>query len=936
MVKSYQRFEQSAVFGLISTSSQSVYLPANNSTSGKLITGALENLEIWTLKTNEVEVMSDGLPIGAVDSKLARPAVVTAMCFHKETGLLCVGYDDGVIKVWDLLSKSVLMQFNGHNSGITVLRLDSEGTRLVSGSKDSDLIIWDLVGEVGLMKLRSHKDAITGVWVDEKMDWLVSVAKDGLIKVWDLKAGGQCIETHMAHTGQCWSMAVNEEVIITTSMDSQVKVWELDLEKPNGNKVVERGSFETESKQRGVATDFITAPNGTRFFFVQNNDKTVEIFRIRPSDEVSKALKKREKRLRDKGASEEEIQEAINPNDVGVLFHPFSTIRSAYKVKSTNWIHASNSKLELVLTTSNNTIETYQVAYAKRDAEPPVKRYNVELQGHRTDIRSMDTSDDGKLLSTASNGELKVWNLTTKKCIRTFACGYALCSKLLPGGTLVVVGTRQGEIQLFDLASSTLLTTIEAHSAAIWSLDLTSNGKRLVTGSSDKSCKFWDFEVIQQLVPGTKDKYLPQLNLIHDTTLELTDDILSVKISPDDRYLAVSLLDNTVKVFFLDSLKFYLSLYGHKLPVLSIDISVDSKMIITSSADKNIKIWGLDFGDCHKSIFAHQDSIMSVKFEADTHNFFSCGKDGVVKRWDGDKFDCIQKLNGHQSEVWCIAVSRDGRTVVSTSHDHSIRVWQETDDQVFLEEEKEREMEEEYEETLLKSLEGGSGDDQFLKDKKSTEDGSLDEVTGVNKQTLESLKAGERLMEALDLGVAEIESWEAYGKQLKTWKKKKSGEAPVKPQGNAILIAMKTKPEKYILDTLAKIKPSQLEDSLLVLPFSYVIKFFKFFDVIMLQKDLVLSHLSLVCKILFFIVRNNNKELVAQKNEELKQRIERVKNSIRSMLQKNADDLGFNIAGLKFIKQQWNLRHNLEFTDDYEQLEHEKKTAKKRVFETVR
>ena len=286
-----------------------------------------------------------------------------------------------------------------------------------------------------------------------------------------------------------------------------------------------------------------------------------------------------------------------------------------------------------------------------------MRRYNVELQGHRTDIRSMDISDDGKLLSTASNGELKVWNLTTKKCIRTFSCGYALCSQMLPGGLLVVVGTRQGELQLFDLASSTLLSTTEAHTAAIWSLDLTSNGKRLVTGSADKSCKFWDFEVVEQLVPGTKDKYIPQLKLVHDTTLELTDDILAVKISSEDRYLAVSLLDNTVKVFFFDSLKFYLSLYGHKLPVLSIDFSVDSKMLITSSADKNIKIWGVDFGDCHKSIFAHQDSIMSVRFEADTHNFFSCGKDGAVKRWDGDKFDCIQKLNGHQSEVWCIAVS---------------------------------------------------------------------------------------------------------------------------------------------------------------------------------------------------------------------------------------------------------------------------------------
>jgi len=67
------------------------------------------------------------------------------------------------------------------------------------------------------------------------------------------------------------------------------------------------------------------------------------------------------------------------------------------------------------------------------------------------------------------------------------------------------------------------------------------------------------------------------------------------------------------QVFFLDTLKFFLSLYGHKLPVLSMDISSDGALLVSGSADKNIKIWGLDFGDCHKSLFAHQDSIMQAR-----------------------------------------------------------------------------------------------------------------------------------------------------------------------------------------------------------------------------------------------------------------------------------------------------------------------------------
>ena len=58
-------------------------------------------------------------------------------------------------------------------------------------------------------------------------------------------------------------------------------------------------------------------------------------------------------------------------------------------------------------------------------------------------------------------------------------------------------------------------------------------------------------------------------------------------------------------MFYADSLKFFLSLYGHKLPVLCMDISADSTLLATGSADKNLKLWGLDFGDCHKSFLAH-------------------------------------------------------------------------------------------------------------------------------------------------------------------------------------------------------------------------------------------------------------------------------------------------------------------------------------------
>lgn len=102
---------------------------------------------------------------------------------------------------------------------------------------------------------------------------------------------------------------------------------------------------------------------------------------------------------------------------------------------------------------------------------------------------------------------------------------------------------------------------------------------------------------------------------------------MGIKFTPDGKFFIFSLLDSTMKVCYVDSMKLLLNLYGHKLPILSFDISSDNQLIVSGSADKNIKIWGMAFGDIHKSIFAHDDSITCVKFVKDTHYIMSCSKD---------------------------------------------------------------------------------------------------------------------------------------------------------------------------------------------------------------------------------------------------------------------------------------------------------------------
>lgn len=686
---------------------------------------------------------------------------VTSIAQSKtDPDIFAVGYEDGSIRIWDSKIATVIVIFNSHKSAVTTLAFDKSGVRLASGSKDTDLMVWDLVAESAIVRLRGHKDQITGLQFLEPEPqeqvgedgeallmaaassasdgFLLSTGKDALIKLWDL-ASKHCIETHVAQTnGECWSLGMSPDgsTCITAGNDGELTVWALDMvglynfstqvnDAGDRRFLHDRGVLHRQGKDKTLEISFHPQQD---YFAVHGSEKAVELWRLRTEDEVRKSIARKRKRRREKQNIEHQEAEGnvvdtnegaedLSSAEITDFFVLYVIVRTGGKIRSIDWMRTRGSKpIQFLAATNNNQLEVYSVATQdktkkSKNRETPdyTRPLLVELPGHRADIRSLALSLDDRMLASASNGGLKIWNVRTRSCIRTFECGYALCCSFLPGDKIVVVGTKTGDLELFDVASATMIDTIKAHEGAVWSLHVHPDGRSIVSGGADKSAKFWNFEVVQEEIPGTK-RTTPRLRLSHTRTLKVADDILSVRLSPDSRLLAVALLDNTVKVFFVDSLKLFLNLYGHKLPVLSMDISFDSKLIVTCSADKNVRLWGLDFGDCHKAFFGHQDSILQVAFvphnqDGNGHHFFSSSKDRMIKYWDGDKFEQIQRLDGHHGEVWALAVSRTGDFLVSASHDKSIRVWQQTDEQIFLEEEREKELEELYESTLTTSLE---------------------------------------------------------------------------------------------------------------------------------------------------------------------------------------------------------------------------------------
>lgn len=873
----------------------------------------------------------------------------------------------------------------GASSSSSAIDMEASGQYLLSTSKDGLMKLWDLTlqhcvdtvvhakGEI--LSLAVMAQPLTSAQEENEeasaAALILTGSSEGEVKLWEVTRGA--LRRGVEHSS-------GNDIDVDTSAEAGNGV-------AGGHQFLQScGSLELQQSQKRVTQ--IQVDPSRRYLAVASSDRAIEVYRIRSEDDMKKKMARRLKRAKEKAAanaasgataSAEEASTTVAKVAWSDRLERYTAVRpSQGRVKSFAFAASRSSNrstkeaVSMLLTLSTNALEVVAIPDASTVAPSNKKKAAIEAQlscsldlpGHRAEARALAlSSDDSMLASADSLGTLKVWNVATGRCIRTLvddASGrsggnafYALTLAWLPDDQHVVVGCKDGSLKTFDVRAGQALQTIPAHTGPIWSLAIHPDGQSLVTASGDKDVKFWESEFSsedkddeekeeedddneeeeeEEQVQRQPKAAATILTLNHVRTLKMTDEVLCARFSPDARLLALSLLDSTVKVFYADSLKFFLSLYGHKLPVLSMDISGDSKLLVSVSGDKNAKIWGLDFGDCHRSIFAHDEAIVGCAFErgeqgggfmggkeGKSHRFWTCARDGRLRYWDGDRFELVQTMEGHHGEVWALAVGHKGQVVVSAGNDRSLRVWEKTEEPLFLDEERERELERMFESSAntrdndddrraIGSLAEGAADADAEGDEAQAQAG---EATAVSKSTTETLMAGERLIEALDIAQADLEAQE----QAKSAASLVAAGAVAAPTRHPVLAAA-FKPDEeidahtFVLKTVQRIAPAHLDDALLVLPLHDVVRLLSHVDVWVQRGDggggtgygEAARTTPLVARLVFFLLRTHHNHIVA--NRTMRVRLSSIRRHLVHSLNRQKDIIGYNLAGLRYIKAQ--------------------------------
>ncbi|KAG5456154.1 MAG: WD40-repeat-containing domain protein, partial [Olpidium bornovanus] len=577
------------------------------------------SIRIWSRKTDHSRVTFNG-----------HRGAVTALAFDRLGALLASGSKDTDLIVWDVVGETGLYRCEKRENVPSLAAGRPRGvvarsTRAAAARERKSLTLGSnqVTGIAFLPKpvLAAEEKEGKGEAPAEDLSaagYLVSCSKDTLLKLWDL-ATQHCVETHVAHRSECWAMDVDpgRNYLVTGGGDAELKMWKLDREVLAGG--VLNDAHERPGEDGEVAAAQPAGPENTvkrairfygpvarmsrervitlqihpsgRYLGCQAADKAVEIFRVRTEEEVRRKMARRKKRQKEKSkekaaklGAEEPAAEGdadagppvVTANDE--LQH-HQTVRAQGKVRSFDFAPVEDlaraGSIQILTSLTNNVLEVHSSSLPpkiKSEAMPePECLYSIDRPGHRGDVRALALSSDDELLCSGSNGARK----------RSLNCGHTLTASFLPGNRHVIVGTKSGDLELYDIQSASLVEKIEtAHDGAIWSLQVRPDKRGLVTGGADKDVKFWDFDMVEDVKGGVgsassaaEGEILRDLGgklsrrlfprVFFERTLKMADDVLCVRYSPDQKLIAVALLDATVKVFFHDTLKFYLSLYGH-------------------------------------------------------------------------------------------------------------------------------------------------------------------------------------------------------------------------------------------------------------------------------------------------------------------------------------------------------------------------------------
>lgn len=180
------------------------------------------------------------------------------------------------------------------------------------------------------------------------------------------------------------------------------------------------------------------------------------------------------------------------------------------------------------------------------------------------------------VVSGGADGELRIWELKTREMISHMKEHVARVNelKLFPNDQYAISVSRDRCLLTWDLRAEKRLTQHREKHGGINCLAVATNQTSVITAGQEKTLTYWDLRMADPV-----------------RSVELDEEINSVSLSPDDRYLVTAGTGQVVKVFDVATSLEKSVGKGHSRAIQKVSFSPDGKQLVSVGLDHSVMVW---------------------------------------------------------------------------------------------------------------------------------------------------------------------------------------------------------------------------------------------------------------------------------------------------------------------------------------------------------